>query len=470
MPIKTNAFFPAIMFALTLFTACKKTHDVPATPTSTTTPVPVAVITDPEKIKDSALLFSKDLFLWYNQIPSTFDAKSFADPVAVMTGIRQYSNEPGFSAAVDRWSFAMKKTEWDNLSGGLGTTFGAGSATTGDFGFGVFFNTEGDLRVKSVEKESPAGLAGIRRSWRITKLNGNTNITTANSSTIVDAVYNSTQTTFTFIKPDGSTVDISLTAAHYREHPVYLDTVYTVNNKKTGYFVFKSFLGDTTEIYREFNRVFSKFASQNVSDVVIDLRYNGGGYVSVQEKLANYLVSSSANNNLMMKQIYNDKHAGYNTTTYFKKLGSLNLSRIFFIVTNGTASASELLINNLKPYMDVKLIGPSNTHGKPVGFFPIPVGEWYVFPVSFRSTNASGTGNYFNGLPADSKVNDGLTKDWGDINESCLASALKYVNSGSFRVSAEVFQDQLPQVKQGNSLLDENSFKGTIVTGITYNK
>jgi hypothetical protein len=470
MPIKTNAFFPAIMFALTLFTACKKTHDVPATPTSTTTPVPVAVITDPEKIKDSALLFSKDLFLWYNQIPSTFDAKSFADPVAVMTGIRQYSNEPGFSAAVDRWSFAMKKTEWDNLSGGLGTTFGAGSATTGDFGFGVFFNTEGDLRVKSVEKESPAGLAGIRRSWRITKLNGNTNITTANSSTIVDAVYNSTQTTFTFIKPDGSTVDISLTAAHYREHPVYLDTVYTVNNKKTGYFVFKSFLGDTTEIYSEFNRVFSKFASQNVSDVVIDLRYNGGGYVSVQEKLANYLVSSSANNNLMMKQIYNDKHAGYNTTTYFKKLGSLNLSRIFFIVTNGTASASELLINNLKPYMDVKLIGPSNTHGKPVGFFPIPVGEWYVFPVSFRSTNASGTGNYFNGLPADSKVNDGLTKDWGDINESCLASALKYVNSGSFRVSAEVFQDQLPQVKQGNSLLDENSFKGTIVTGITYNK
>ena len=470
MQIKTNAFFPAIMFALISFIGCKKTQDVPAKPIPTPTPIPVAVTTDPEKIKDSALLYSKDLYLWYNQIPSTFDARSNADPVAIMTGIRQYSIEPGFSAAVDRWSFAMKKTEWDNLSGGLGTTFGATSATTGDFGLGVFFNTEGDLRVKSVEKESPAGLAGIRRGWRITKLNGNTNITTSISSTIVDAVYNSTQTTFTFIKPDGSTADISLTAAHYREHPVYLDTVYTVNNKKTGYFVFKSFLGDTTEIYSEFNRVFSKFASQNVSDVVIDLRYNGGGYVSVQEKLANYLVSSSANNNLMMKQLYNDKHAGYNTTTYFKKLGSLNLGRIFFIVTNGTASASELLINNLKPYMDVKLIGPSNTHGKPVGFFPIPVGEWYVFPVSFRSTNASGTGNYFSGFPANSKVNDDLTKDWGDINESCLASALKYVNSGSFRVSAEVFQDQLPQVKQGNSRLDENSFKGTIATGITYNK
>jgi len=466
MQLKINRLLPVIIFAVSLLAACKKTQDVTAT--TTPTPTPVAVTTDPEKIKDSTLLYSKDVYLWYNQIPSTFDARNFADPVAIMTAIRQYSIEPGFSAAVDRWSFAMKKTDWDNLSGGLGTTFGATSAATGDFGLGVFFNVEGDLRVKSVERASPSGLAGIRRGWRITKFNGSTNVTTSNSTAIVDAVYNSTQTSFTFIKPDGSSVDITLTAAHYQEHPVYLDTVYTVNSKKTGYFVFNSFLGDTTEIYSEFNRVFSKFASQNVSDVIIDLRYNGGGYVSVQEKLADYLASSSANNNLMMKQQYNDKNSAYNSTTYFKKLGSLNLTRIFFIVTSGTASASELLINNLKPYMDVKLIGPTNTHGKPVGFFPIPVGDWYIFPVSFRSTNASGNGNYFSGFTPDSKVNDGLTKDWGDITESCLASAIKYINSGAFRLSTETFQDQLPEVKQSNLILDEPFFKGTISTGRTF--
>jgi carboxyl-terminal processing protease len=458
MQSKLNRLLPVIIFAVSLLSACKKTQDVQST-TPTPTPTPVAVTTDPEKIKDSTLLYSKDVYLWYNQIPSTFDARSFADPVAIMTAIRQYSIEPGFSAAVDRWSFAMKKTDWDNLSGGLGTTFGATSGTTGDFGMGVFFNAAGDLRVKSVERASPSGLAGIRRGWRITKINGSTNITTSNSSVIVDAVYNSTQTTFTFIKPDGNSVDISLTAAHYQEHPVYLDTVYTVNSKKTGYMVFNSFLGDTTEIYSEFNRVFSKFSSQNVSDVVIDLRYNGGGYVSVQEKLADYLASSSANNNLMMKEQYNDKNSAYNSTINFKKLGSLNLSRIFFIVTSGTASASELLINNLKPYMDVKLIGPTNTHGKPVGFFPIPVGDYYIFPVSFRSTNASGNGNYFSGFTPDSKVNDGLTKDWGDITESCLASAIKYT---------ETFQDVLPEVKQSNLILDGPSFKGTISTGRTF--
>lgn len=464
MSSKINHSFLAILFTVTLFSSCKKGDVTPTGTTAPTTPTPVAVTADPEKIKDSVLLYSKDLYLWYNQIPATFDARSYADPVAEMTAIRAYSIEPGYTTPVDKWSFAMKKTEWDNLSGGLGATFSPTGSADGDFGFGVFFNAEGDLRVKYVERESPAGLAGIRRSWRITKFNGSTNVTSSNSTAIVDAVYNSTQSTFTFIKPDGTSVDITLKASHYREHPVYLDTVYTVNAKKVGYLVFNSFLGDTTEINNEFARVFNKFSSQNVSDIVIDLRYNGGGYVSVQERLANYLVSSAGNNNLMMKQLYNDKHSNYNTTTYFRKMGSLNLSRIFFIVTSGTASASELLINNLIPYMDVKLIGPSSTHGKPVGFFPIPVGDWYIFPVSFRSTNASGTGNYFNGLSVTSKVNDGLTKDWGDITETCLASAIKYVGSGAFRTTTETYQEQLPQVIQSNATLDAPSFKGTIDT------
>ncbi|MDB5198901.1 MAG: hypothetical protein JWO92_864 [Chitinophagaceae bacterium] len=464
MLFKINRLLPVIIVALSSIVACKKTQDIPSTATPTPTPIPVAVTTDPQLIKDSVLLYTKNVYLWYNQIPSLFNPRSYTDPVEIMTAIRQYSIEPGFSAPVDRWSFAMKKTEWDNLSGGLGSTFSATNAASGDFGLGIFFLTEGDLRVKSVERESPAGQAGIRRSWRITKINGSTNITTSNSTFIIDNVFNGTQTTFTFIKPDGTSVDITLNAAHYKEHPVYLDSVYTINSKKIGYLVFNSFLGDTVEINNEFNRVFSSFASQNIADVVIDLRYNGGGYVSLQEKLANYLINASGNNNLMMKQQYNDKNSAYNSSTYFKKLGSLNLSRVFFIVTNGTASASELLINNLKPYMDVKLIGPTNTHGKPVGFFPIPVGDWYIFPVSFRSTNKNGEGNYFNGFPVNAQVNDGLSKDWGDVTESCLASAVKYITGGAFRTQGETYQEQLPQVKQSNSVLDEPSFKGMVET------
>jgi C-terminal processing protease CtpA/Prc len=462
MQMNINRLMIVLILSLSLVnTSCKKNQDVAATTTTTTTPTPVAV--DPDKVKDTVLLDSKDIYLWYNQISATFNARSYADPSAIMTAIQQYSIEPGFSTPVDRWSFAMKQTDWNNLSTGLGSTFSANGTTSGDFGLGVFFYAEGDLRVKSVEKESPAGLAGIHRSWRIIKINGNTNISTSNSTFIVDAVYNSTSSTFTFQKPDGTSVDITLNAAHYQEHPVYLDTVYTVNSKKIGYLIFNSFLGDTTEIYNRFQQVFNHFTSAGVNDIVVDLRYNGGGYVTVQEKLANYLVTASAGHSLMMKQQYNDKYQNLNTTTNFNKLGSLNLNRIFFIVTSSTASASELLINNLKPYMDVELLGPSATDGKPVGFFPIPVGEWYIFPVSFRSTNANGVGNYFNGLAVNSKAADGLNKDWGDVSEASLASAIKYITTGAFRtLSDQTYQEQLPEVITGNTTLDKSSFKGTI--------
>jgi C-terminal processing protease CtpA/Prc len=363
---------------------------------------------------------------------------------------------------VDRWSFAVKQAEWDNVSSGV---------STGDFGLNIFFKTEGDLRVRHVEKESPAGVAGVRRGWRITAINGDNNITTSNANFIVQNVYQSNTASITFQKPDNSSVTLNLNANIYREHPAILDSVYNINAKKIGYFAFNSFLGDTTEIYNDFSRVFNKFSSAGVNDVIVDLRYNGGGYVSVQEKLANWLAPSSANGQLMMKQQFNDKYTQYNSDDRFNKLGGLNLNRIFFIVSSSTASASELLINNLKPYMDVQLVGPSKTYGKPVGFFPIPVGDWYIFPVSFRTTNSNGEGSYFNGLAVNSQVADGLDKDWGNIEESSLKSALSFVTTGAFRSQAagargtnvSSYQEQ-PEVRRSNVILDQPSFKGTIDT------
>lgn len=436
--------------------ACKKedlkNNLTPANPTPST---PVAV----DQLRDTALAYSKDIYLWYGQIPGSFNAKSYTDLDKVMTAIRQYSTEPGFSQPVDRWSFAIKQTEWDNISSGI----------AGDFGINVFFMVPGDLRVRSVEKESPAGKAGIRRGWRITKIAGSTDITSSNSDFLVEKIYNSNSTSFTFQKPDNTTADIVLASATYLENPIFIDTIYSVSNKKIGYLSYNSFLGDTTKTYSEFQRIFNRFASQNVNDVVIDLRYNGGGYVTVQSKLANYLVNSSANGGIMMKQQYNDKYTQYNETSFFKKLGTLNLNRVFFIVSNNTASASELLINNLKPYMDVKLLGPSKTYGKPVGYFNIPVGnEWYIFPVSFRTTNKNGEGSYFNGLALDAQVADGLDKDWGDLNESALAAAVKYITTGSARLATEAPYIENAEVKNANSILAQPSFKGTVDKGKSF--
>lgn len=396
-------------------------------------------------------MYARDIYLWYNQIPSSFNGQNYADPDAIMQALRNYSTEPGFSTPVDKWSFGIKRTEWDNVSSG----------SSQDFGLTVFFKTEGDLRVRSVERASPAGLAGIKRGWRITSINNNTNIVTANASFIVNAVYSSTSGTFRFQKPDNSTVDINLAAAAYQEHPVFLDTVYTAGARKVGYFVFNSFLGDTTEIKNEFQRIINRFIGQNVDDVVVDLRYNGGGYVSLQQRLANYLVNPAADGQLMMREQFNDRYTSFNESTNFKKTGSLSLSRIFFIVSNSTASASELLINNLKPFMNVILVGPSATYGKPVGFFPIPVGDWFIFPVSFRSTNKNGEGNYFNGLPLTNQAADGLDKDWGDVSETALASVLKYISTGSFRVAGQEVSLPDPKLASPNRQLDQQ-FKGMI--------
>ncbi len=447
--MRIKVLFLGAMLAV-FFVSCKKDKD--AAPPNPDNP------TAEDKLKDSVLLYAKDIYLWYKNIPNNFDARSYDGPNEIMEAIRKYSTEPGFSSAVDRWSFAVTKAEWDGVSGGI----------AGDFGMGVFFLTNSDLRVSYVERESPAGKAGIRRSWRIKSINGSTNITPNNANAIIAAVYQSTSTAFVFTKPGGEDVNITLNAAGYKEHPIFLDSVYTVSGKKTGYLVFNSFLGDTTEIYNEFTRVFNRFGTAGVQDVIVDLRYNGGGYVSVQNVLANWLAPTAANGGVMEVEQFNDKYSTFNETIEFAKKGSLNLNRLFVIVSQNTASASELLINSLKPYMDVQLIGPSNTHGKPVGFFPIPVEDWYIFPVSFRTVNKNGEGNYFNGIALNKQAGDGLDKDWGDVNENCLKTALNFISSGSYaRMEARTQTETKsldPAVQTGNTDLGKFRFKGSVST------
>jgi hypothetical protein len=170
-------------------------------------------------------------------------------------------------------------------------------------------------------------------------------------------------------------------------------------------------------------------------------------------------VPNAGNGGVMLTEQFNDKYAQFDETMKFEKKGTLNLNRLFVIVSQNTASASELLINSLKPYMNVQLIGPSRTHGKPVGFFPIPVFDWYIFPVSFRTVNKNGEGNYFDGMALNSQVMDGLDKSWGDVQENCLASALHFIKNGSYaRVSARVNE----LIIDGNTRLGATKFKGAI--------
>jgi len=116
--------------------------------------------------------------------------------------------------------------------------------------------------------------------------------------------------------------------------------------------------------------------------------------------------------------------------------------------------------------MQTILLGPGKTHGKPVGYFPIPVGNWYIFPVSFFTVNKNGEGHYYNGMNLDNQVADGLDKDWGDVTESALASALSYITTGNFRSASgdnTVYQQSVT-LKASNSALDVTNFKGAVDT------
>ena len=127
MNVIRQGFFMASIVGMAFLTSCKK-NDVDSNPNPTPDPVtPVASAED--KMKDSALAYSKDIYLWYNQIPSTFNARSYSDLNKLMNAVRAYSIEPGTSSAADRWSFAIKQQEWDNASSGI----------SGDFGLNVFF-------------------------------------------------------------------------------------------------------------------------------------------------------------------------------------------------------------------------------------------------------------------------------------------------------------------------------------------
>ncbi|MCS6795632.1 MAG: S41 family peptidase, partial [Raineya sp.] len=154
--------------------------------------------------------------------------------------------------------------------------------------------------------------------------------------------------------------------------------------------------------------------------------------------LCNLIAPASANGQVMLQERWNERYKNFNSTTKFNNPNpKLNLSRVVFITTSSTASASELVINALRPYMDVKIIGRA-TSGKPVGFPIVPIimnrtnpsANYVVAPVAFQSFNASGFGDYFNGLQPDKIQIDDVSRNFGDPQEACLQDAITFLTTG----------------------------------------
>ncbi|MDQ6815195.1 MAG: S41 family peptidase [Bacteroidota bacterium] len=463
-------------------TSCKK--EVAREPAATTTTTAAASQSD--LLKDSVYLYTKEIYLWQDVLPSyeVFNPGKYTGTTdldaatAEMNGIRALQ-------PLDRFSFVTTKEASDGLQTGAAVDYGFFVKAAAADKAGPIDSVR--WYVEYAFDQSNAGTSGVSRGWYIKKIN-NTPITYSQASIdILNQTFFGTgnSASFEFVKQDGSTVTLNLSKTSFTSNSVLYKTVINAGSKKVGYFVFKQFFGAPS--VTELNNVFSYFKSQGVSELVVDLRYNPGGSTSTQETLANLIAPASANNQVMYKYVFNSnlqqgkfpllqKKTGYGSTSFteanntqtFTNTGSLNLSQVFFIVTHGTASASELLINNLKPYMSVKLIGDT-TYGKPVGFFPVNIYNYSIYPISFKTVNSAGNADYYHGFAPDKSAPDGVNKSWGDVTEPSLASALTYINTGAFRTIESNDQQYKSQMKTQQTLeplnreIEKNRFVGMFI-------
>ncbi|NER00722.1 MAG: hypothetical protein F6K30_29180, partial [Cyanothece sp. SIO2G6] len=188
--------------------------------------------------------------------------------------------------------------------------------------------------------------------------------------------------------------------------------------------VFNTFNGLAVE---ELDKVFAEFNAANVDELVVDLRYNGGGLVSAAQHFASLMVPSQNVGDLFVAEQFNDQNSNLNSELLFEETAQ-NLSgidRIVFLTTRSSASASELVINGLKPYIDVTIIG-QNTSGKYVGASLITFDEYTFAPITFQSVNANGE-VFIGGFTPDINANDDITHNFGDVNEEMFGTALDYL-------------------------------------------
>lgn len=439
--------------------------------------------TDEDLLKDSVYHYTYGFYLWQADLPDWFGdlrgyTRQYNSADAVLETLKGYARD-GNGNPYDRFSFLDR---WGTVNAEIQQGY------AGSFGFDVRYNNDTDLYIKKVDAGSPAYQRGLRRGWQIIQINGIGNLSLSsmeqdNFAFLFDAL-DAGQISLVLRKPDGDEISIEMERGNYQLQPIMSQKLYDVVNKKVGYFAFDIFVstldnrGNPTYVKNQLDQLMAQFESEGVEELIVDLRYNGGGSVATAEYLSDLMAPAAVGDGLMYTNKINGGLEGFLNNygvrvdfspVHFNKTNSLNLNRIYFLVTEGTASASELLINNLQPHMDVKLIGEHATYGKPVGFFNWDILGVDLYAVSFQTFNSAGYGDYFSGLPVDKVVVDDLTRDFGDPQEDMIAEALYYAKNGSFSPDNQNLQSNTYKRPVGkrldrlNRVLDRHGSKGMYV-------
>lgn len=435
---------------------------------------------------DSVYLYAQQVYYWNKQLPSfeRFMPRSYADgvPGADLDALRKElfaltrfavnpatgelyeahpdrAGLPKYSTIVDPGNPASYKPEEVSVVEAL-------KAGVGNYGLSLAAAGDNDIRIVTASKGGAAAGAGLKRGDRIQAVNDRMAVTTAAFySYAAQALSGATVKLEVADGKSGLVKQVTLVNIAYAPNPLYREQLLDAGGEKVGYFAYERFTEEqNTRTYLD--PLFKRFAQQGVRTLIVDLRYNGGGFQNTCRYLANMIVPASADGQVMFKEYYNplmqsgqamilkqqyildgggnpvmvdgraatlydiDYSVAANTSKFEKTGGLPALKRVYFIISRQTASASELLINSLKPYMDVRLIGVSyqggavRTYGKPVGFFDISIRQYKLYLSLYQNKNAKDEGDFFEGMPADVSVFDDPRYDFGDVRDPAVRSIM----------------------------------------------
>lgn len=309
--------------------------------------------------------------------------------------------------------------------------------------------------VRYIQPNSDASTKNIQRGSIFYAVNG-ISLNTSNYLNLLNQenyILNLAQFNNGAITPNGNSVN--LTKTNYSENPVYLKKVFLRGNKKIGYLMYNGFFGSYET---ELNNAFGYFQSEGITHLVLDLRYNSGGSVNTATRLAS-MITGQFNNQIFAKQQWNYKIENFirnpeqlinrftNKLANGNNINHINLNKLYVLTTKRTASASELVINGLAPYIEVVQIGDV-TAGKNVGSITLydsptfrkenvnPSHKYAMQPIVLKIANSNNFSAYTNGLtPSISQLEDiGNLGVLGEITDPLLNATLNYINiNGRFQ-------------------------------------
>lgn len=411
-------------------------------------------------LRDSTYFYSILLSLWSDELPQPemmgekIDLQAytgqFQDAEGVLADLRRFAPE-------DRFSFVDRAGRvGEEIEAGVHKETGATPIYLGTRDSG----NNGDLYIKLVQRGSPAEKAGLKRGMRVWSINGDEQMDYLTDQAQSFGNFNkffSGETLELVVQEPGSEERkaMTVTGAAYQLNPILEARVIQLGTEKVGYLALTRFLsvftrdGLPNSYHTALVEVFQKFEQDHIDELVIDLRYNGGGATNAAELMANLIVPAARGQDRMYSYQTNRylEEEGFTDAANpnapfqpvdFAKTNELDLSRVYFLATESSASASELVINVLEPHMDTQLItvNHTGTHGKPVGYFGYPVVNGYadLYITSFQMLNSAGFGDYFDGLRGEKMdAVDGFLQQLGDEEESMLAEALYHVQHGQYR-------------------------------------